>query len=313
MQPIRKVLIALDNTKLDKELVKYAQFFVDKTEVTNVHFMHVIKVSLSSEMKKEFPNLERDTLLQRKTEIEEVIKANFKPSRNVDYTFNISNQENRIKPFVQAIKSEKIDMIMVGAKDLHSGTAGTFTHRIARRSPCHILSVPIGGSSLLKRTHNLKKILVPIDFSDHSKQALERAILLGSRLDDYVEILCQNVYTVPSGYHYSGKSRDEFAELMKKHAVTHFNEFMKDVDTKNLKITPIFSDDTNDDKTSDIRDLAKKENVDSIIMGSRGKTAAALLLGSVAEKLLSNETKFPILVVRRKGDYENFLSRIRKL
>jgi len=313
MQPIRKILVALDHSSLDSELVDYAQFFVDISEVTTVHFMHVIKVSLSTQMKKEFPNLEKDTLTQRTKQIEAIISEHFKPKRNVEHFFNISNQENRIKPIINAIKKEGIDMVMVGSKNEHNGSVGTFTQRIARKSPCHILSVPVTGSLHIKRTHGLNKMLVPLDFSDHSKQALERAILIGARIKDPVEILCQNVYTVPSGYHYSGKSRDEFAKLMKKHAVEHYNEFIATIDTKGVKITPIFSDNINEDKTSDIRDLAKKEDVDGIIMGSRGKTAAALLLGSVAEKLVSHENKVPILVVRKKDDHENFLSRLRKL
>lgn len=313
MQPIRKILVAVDHSPLDKELVEYAQFFVNISEITDIHFMHVIRLNLSAKMKREFPNLEKDTLTQRKKEVEEGIRKHFNPHRQVNVTFDISNHENRIKPIVNTIKKDSVDMIMVGTKAVHNGTAGTFTHRIARRSPCHILAVPVGGSSSLKKTHDIKKILVPVDFSDHSKQALERAILIASRIKEPIEVLCQNVYTVPTGYHYSGKSRDEFAKIMKKHAIEHFDEFIQTIDTKGIKVTPVYSDDTSDDKTSYIKDLARKEKVDGIIMGSRGKTAAALLLGSVAEKLVSNECSFPILVVRRKDDYENFLTRIRKL
>lgn len=190
-------------------------------------------------------------------------------------------------------------MVMVGSKDANNG-GGTFTQRLARRAPCHVLTVPIGSSYQLKRTHEIKKFLVPIDFSDYSRQALERAILIASRVKDPIEIICQNVYSVPSGYHYSGKSRDDFAKLMKKHAIENFADFVKDVDTKGVNLKPVYSDDINDDKTTDIRDLAKKEKVDGIIMGSRGKTAAALLLGSIAEKLVRNEKSFPVLVVRKK-------------
>jgi len=312
MQPIRKILVALDHSSLDHELVDYAQFFVDISEVTDVHFMHEVKISLSSSMKKEFPNLEKETIEQRKKEIEEVIKTHFNPKREVTNIFTITNEESGIKPFISTIKKEGIDMVMVGSKDLEHG-GGTFTQRIARRSQCHVLTVPIGSSSHLKRTNNIKKFLVPIDFSNHSKQALERAILIGARIKDPVEIICQTVYTVPSGYHYSGKSIEEFAELMKKHAVEHYNKFISKIDTKGVKLIPVFSNDIDEDITSDIRTLAKEENVDGIIMGSRGKTTAALLLGSVAEKLIRNEKHFPILVVRKKGDHESFLDRIRKL
>ena len=312
MQPIKKVLVALDHSSLDAELVDYVQFFVNISEVTDVYFMHEVKINLSSEMKKEFPNLEQETIDQREKEIKKVIVEHFPLKENINCNFTITNESNSIKPILKAIKKEGIDMVMVGSKDPKHG-GGTFTNRLARRSPCHVLTVPIGSSAHLKRTNTIKKFLVPIDFSDYSKQALERAILIASRIKDPVEIICQNVYTVPSGYHYSGKSRDEFAKLMKSYAIDHFRDFIEDLDTKGVKLVPIFSDDINEDKTSDIRDLAKKENVDGIIMGSRGKTAAALLLGSVAEKLIRNEKFFPILVVRKKGDFEGFIDRIRKL
>jgi len=312
MQPIRKILVALDHSSLDNELVDYVQFFVSISEVTDVHFMHEVKINLSSEMRNDFPSLEQEIIQQRKKELEDVINAHFPLKNKVNYNFTISNESNSIKPFLKTIKREAVDMVVAGSKNPKAG-GGTFTQRLARKSPCHVLSVPIGGSPYSKRKTEIKKLLVPIDFSDYSKQALERAILIASRIKEPVEILCQNVYTVPSGYHYSGKSRNEFAQLMKKYATNNFEEFMKDMDTKGAKIVPVYSEDINEDKTTDIRDLAKKENVDGIIMGSRGQTAAALLLGSIAEKLVKNEKHFPILVVRKKGDFEGFIDRIRKL
>lgn len=312
MQPIRKILVALDHSSLDHELVDYAKFFVDITEVTDVHFMHEVSVKLSAKLKKEFPELEANAINQRKQEIEELIQKHFTPGREVAHKLTITNEDNGVKPFMNAIKEEGIDMIMVGSKPEHEG-GGTFSHRMARRAQCHVLTVPIGSSSHLKRTNKYKKFLVPIDYSEHSKQALERAIMMAARIKDPVEIICQNVYTVPSGYHYSGKSREEFAELMKKYSMDTFKRFISKIDTKGVDIKPIFSDDLDEDKTTDIRGLAEKEKVDGIIIGSRGKTTAALLLGSVAEKLVRVVTNFPLLIVRKKGDSEGILDRIKKL
>ncbi len=312
MQPIKKVLISLDHSQLDSELVDYAQFFADISEVTDVHFIHDVEFILSPAMQKEFPDLEKNTLAQRKKEIEKVIETHFKPKRQVNTKFTISNEAKSIKPLLRIIKQENIDLVMVGSKEPSHG-GGTFTTKLARRSPCHVLTVPIGSSSHLKRTNQIKKFLVPIDYSEYSKQALERAIMIGLRIKDPVEIICQNVFTVPSGYHYSGKTREEFAEIMKKNAQANFEEFIGTVDTKGVNIKTVFSEDINEDKTTDIRDLAKKEQVDGIIVGSRGKTKAALLLGSIAEKLIRNEKQFPILVVRKRGDFEGILDRIRKL
>ena len=226
MQPIRKILVALDHSSLDHELINYAQFFVNITEVSDVHFMHEVTFNLSSSMKREFPNLEKDAIEQRKLEIVELIKLHFNPNREVSYKLTITNEENKVKPFLATIKTEGTDMVMVGTKQINHG-GGIFTLRLARRAQCHVLTVPIGSSTHLKRSNNYKRILVPIDFSDHSKQALERAILMGSRIKDPVEIICQNVYTVPTGYHYSGKTREEFGELMKKHAMDKYKKFIR--------------------------------------------------------------------------------------
>ena len=136
---------------------------------------------------------------------------------------------------------------------------------------------------------------------------------MASRVTNSIEIICQNVFTVPSGYHYSGKSREEFAEIMAVHAREEYDNFISNIDTKDVKITPYFSEDINEDKTSDISDLAKREEVQAIILGSRKKTATALLLGSLSEKLVKNEKNFPVLIVRKKGELESILDLIRKL
>ncbi len=309
MQPIKKILVALDHSSLDSELVDYVQFFVNITEVTHVHFMHEVKISLPAEMQKEFPNLEKEIIEKREKELQEIIDTHFPLKTDVNCNFTITNESNTVKPLLKVIKKENIDMVMVGSK-AHKHGGGTFTHRLARRAPCHVLTVPIGSSIHLKKSNTIKKILVPIDFSEFSKQALERAILIASRINETVEIICQNVYTVPSGYHYSGKSREDFAKLMKKYATENFEDFIKEVDTKGIKLNPVFSENINDDNISDIKDLAKKENVDGIILGARGKTTAALLLGDTVEKLVRTEKQFPILIVRKKGDLEGIINRI---
>lgn len=312
MQPIRKFLIALDHSALDIELIDYAQFFVNISEVTDVHFMHEVQFNISSQMKNEFPNLEKETIEKRKKEITDVIGSHFNPNREIKTKLTVTSQSLRIKPLLKAIKASEIDMVMVGNKEpIHGG--GTFTYSLARESPCHVLAVPIGSNAHLKRTNKIKKFLVPIDFSKHSKQALERAIFMASRVNNSIEIICQNVFTVPSGYHYSGKSREEFAKIMAVHAREEYDDFIRTIDTKDVKITPYFSQDINEDKTSDISDLAKKEQVHAIIMGSRKKTATALLLGSISEKLVKNEKNFPVLIVRKKGELESIFDLIRKL
>ena len=53
---------------------------------------------------------------------------------------------------------------------------------------------------------------------------------------------------------------------------------------------------------------AKKNKVGLIVIGSRGRTdSAALLIGSVAEKLIALNNEIPMLILKKKGENMNFL------
>jgi nucleotide-binding universal stress UspA family protein len=174
--------------------------------------------------------------------------------------------------------------------------SGVIAQRLARRASCKLLIIPESHKPSLER------ILVPIDFSEYSRQALEYAIYISRNNAGKVEIICQNVYNVPVGYHYTGKSYAEFAEVMKRNAERNFNKFISDIDTEGTRITPVYSLDTNDDFTTDICDMAREKDVSGIIIGAKGRSATtALFIGSMAEKLMQVVKDYPLTVVRPKG------------
>ena len=94
------------------------------------------------------------------------------------------------------------------AGDKNSGTLST---KLARKLPCSILFVPEGANPWYK------KILVPIDFSENSKDAMDVAVAFGVA-NAMKEISCLHIYSVPNGYYKTGKSFEEFAEIMKGNA-----------------------------------------------------------------------------------------------
>ncbi|RLD22587.1 MAG: universal stress protein, partial [Bacteroidetes bacterium] len=207
------------------------------------------------------------------------------------------------------------DLVVIGRiKDKEKSSV--ITQRLARRAPCQILILPEGAYKRIEGGMQIKTILVPIDFSEYSSLALDRAIRFARRNKDKheIEIVCQYVYRLPSGYHLTGKSESEFSDIMCTNAKEGWDEFMKDIDASDVNIRIVYSKDINDDLTSDIRDLANEIDADVIIIGSKGRTAtAALFLGSFAEKLINNTTHFSLLVVRKKKEYDSILDRIKKL
>ena len=72
--------------------------------------------------------------------------------------------------------------------------------------------------------------------------------------------------------------------------------------------------DKDDDLVENIYKLAVDVNADGIIFGAKGiSSVSALFLGSIAEKMIKLDTKFPLMVVRRKGGNANIMDYIKEM
>jgi usp family universal stress protein len=137
----------------------------------------------------------------------------------------------------------------------------------------------------------MKKILVPIDGSKYSFKALEKARVLcekfGSELivitvvsdivalnvDYKIDIISQNIAS---------------AEQM-------LNQIEQDFKDSNIKLTTLYKV---GDITREIVEQAEKNDVDLIVMGSRGLgMLSRTFLGSISHKVINNTDK-SVLVVK---------------
>jgi nucleotide-binding universal stress UspA family protein len=198
-------------------------------------------------------------------------------------------------------------MIVMGRRE-KAELSGSLAQRLARRAACSLLIIPEGTKP------KMDKILVPSDFSEYSTLAIEEAVEIASKNDFKTEIIIQNVFTVPSGYHYTGKTFEEFANVMKKNAEKDYKKFIKKIDTKDIKVKAVYSQDINDDVTSDMIDKAREINANAIIVGAKGRTATtAFFLGSIAERLIQIDHDIPLMVVRPKGKNAGFMEFLKEL
>ena len=145
----------------------------------------------------------------------------------------------------------------------------------------------------------MKKILVAIDFSAASAQALQYALKFADQFDSHLILL--HVLHVPAddpGFYTSRKTDDRAfsnmeevaSALMDKFIVQHVKERDK-VDTRIIPGLP----------ADEIIRLTEKEQVDMIVMGTRGHSGIKrLIIGSVAEKVIRT-CKCPVLTVQSEG------------
>ncbi|WP_268036692.1 universal stress protein [Algoriphagus sp. PAP.12] len=303
MYLIKKLIVCLDQTTLDKTLIQYASFIARVNQTKKVYFVNVIKnLSVPKEVLEEFPNLVENMINERQEAMETVVKENFGNTKNISLNY-IVKEGSLSKKVLKLAEEKSADMIIIGRKVDLPGT-GVASLRLARRASCSLMIVP--ENSVAK----LSKILVPSDFSEYSKDALEEAIMIANKHGN-VEIVCQNVFTVPSGYHFTGKSYEEFTQIMQMHAEINYKKFIRKIDTKGVKITPIYTKDEDDDPVQEIVSKAMEIEADGIIIGAKGRTAAtALFIGSMAERLIQYNDSMPLLVTRPKGKNAGILDYI---
>lgn len=304
MYQIKKLIVCLDQSSLDETLVNFASFIARANQTKKIYFTNVIRnLNIPKDVLTEFPNLIENMVEERKTQMKEIVEKYFENEKEIELAYVV--KEGQLSKKILKLAHEKsADMIIVGRKVNLPGT-GVLSQRLARRASCSLLIVPENAQP------KIDKLLVPSDFSDYSKDAMEEAVLIAEKYGDNTEIVCQNVFTVPSGYHFTGKSYEEFTAIMQMHAEINFKKFIRKIDTKNINISPVYTQDEDDDPVEDILAKAKEISADAIVIGAKGRTAAtALFIGSMAERLIQLNDEFPLLVTRPKGKNAGILDYI---
>jgi len=304
MNQFEKILIALDNSPMDNELMESAKFISSFSRGSEFHFINIIKdFDAPENLLKQFPNIIEGAIKERKEAINE--KA-AKYLGDEDVTFKISVVKgNILKEILSYSAKIKSDLIIVGRKNERKG-GGILNNRLARRANCSLMIIPNGT------IRKIEKILVPIDFSENSIMALQIAAAIGKRAK--AKIITQNVYQIPVGYHYSGKTKSEFAKVMEQHAKEDYARLTRSINLKGLDVEQIYTESQDDHVMEDVYKTAKLLKVDSVIIGARGRTAAsAFFIGSKAEKLIQIDENFPLFIMRPKGKNVGIIDYLKEL
>jgi len=147
----------------------------------------------------------------------------------------------------------------------------------------------------------MKTIIVPIDFSEQSENALKVAALLAKKYDS--EILALHMLELNEAMISSSEGfHPEQTVFLLKMAEKRFNEFLDKPYLKDIKkITPIIK---HFKVFGEVNEVAEKHGADIIVMGSHGTDGLReIFVGSNAEKVVRN-SNIPVLVI--KDELEDF-------
>lgn len=142
----------------------------------------------------------------------------------------------------------------------------------------------------------MKKILVPVDFSEFSEYALEVAASLAKKHN--AEILVFHMLGISESVFVANEAVEiAEAKYYMTMAKERFSTFLDKDFLNGIKLTEIIQ---NFKVFSEINELAKEKDIDLIVMGSHGsKGLSEFFVGSNTEKVVRTSS-VPVLVIKKK-------------
>ena len=303
MYRYKRLLVGLSLANQDGASISYAAMVSQLAKSEKVYFVHVASsFDIPEDLTREYPDLIQPIDETAERTMRELVGKYFDGNPEAQIEYEVEEGSPLIE-LLRRAKQLQIDLIIM-RKRRKPTASGTLLERIARKAPCSVLFVPEGCQA------RFTNILVPIDFSDSSANAMDVALAFASS-SGIKKIYCVHIYEVPIGYYKTGKSYEHFAKIIKGHAEKQYRDFMDKIDLKGVSVIPIFE--LAKQERKGIEAAAKEHQADLLIMGARGRKAGAgVLLGSVTEDLIRT-SNIPLLAVKKKGTGMSILDALLKL
>ena len=200
-------------------------------------------------------------------------------------------------------RDHAIDLIVMGThgrRGLRALVLGSVASEVVREAPCAVLTVRRDGEV---DPVKVRRILVPFDFSDYSREALRIAIDVaessGAKID-LVHVVEDRFH--PAFYGPFFQSVYDMEPDIEQRSERHLREEVVRMDAEDL-VT--FIEAFGGYPARDIPRYADRHEIDLIIMSTHGLTGMEhFLMGSVAEKTVSH-APCPVLIAKPRGMSES--------
>lgn len=148
----------------------------------------------------------------------------------------------------------------------------------------------------------MKKIIIPVDFSQHSEYALETGAALAKQHN--AELIVMHMLELSESiFSTSDSEKSEENAFMLMVTNKEFEKFLDKPYLDGISVTPIIK---HHKVLKEVSEVASHEKADLIIMGSRGHSEHdGIFTGSNTEKVV-RYSDIPVLVVKSKPDSVNF-------
>jgi nucleotide-binding universal stress UspA family protein len=298
MISIKKILFPTDFSECADYALVWAIMLAKNFEAELAMFHAVVLHSddVGDEVYSRFPDFEKvvQTLVDNAdTQLEKAIpdKGEVNVRHVVKRGFSASDE------ILDFAESENIDLITVGThgrKGFSKLFLGSVTDKLIHRCSCPILTVRC--SSAGNELADFRRVVLPIDFSDHSRLAARYAAALAEATGAELEVIHVIDKTVhPSFYSVGMDSLLELDSELRERAEKATAEFMKETGAATDFKTII----TEGRPSEEITDYAGDNGESLIVIASHGAGALErIMIGSTTERVI-HLAECPVLVVKK--------------
>ena len=284
MKNIDKILVALDLTSTDNDLIRYASFLCDTLKPEKVYFVHNIKkYEISDLFQEQLKKLDLETMIS--DELDEKVATHFKAATP---TKVLISEDPYTESLINYISHKYvIDLVMVGNKSKSEGT-GIVSDKLMRLLKCDIVSVPENART------SMNNIWGGTDFSKQSVKVFQMASVLANQTG--AKITAVNIYNVPVQFS-PYLDKEEMIPKIEKHTREKFDKFAKKYKVTDCDIKIIRGRDAS--VAEKLSKEAEKAGADLLVVADKGGNVfSSLLVGSVTDELFDLSLKIPLWVAK---------------
>ena len=295
MKKFQRALIAMDLSEMDQKLLHFTKLLTYIFPIQKLYFVHImpdftIPENLDAEFHKLFaPEYPIDEKIRDKIALD--VQETLGAPPNLQIAVNVI-EGNPYEKLIHWTKVKEIDLLIVGQKEISNGS-GITAKRVARQSKCNVLFVPESAGE------ELKKILVPIDFSENAARAIKEALRIKDLLPG---VSVETLYVVdlpPDSYFMRSIEDNDFKSLLVESAEESYLQFLKKNDFNPEEIEPVFLENDFVNIAAHIEDYVKESQPDLVLMGAKGHSRLEnFFYGSVTEKFVDRCKELPIMIIR---------------
>ena len=303
---IRRILVPIDFSPESLKALRYAKRLVERFKA-KLHMVHVVTpplVLFPQPRQVLPPNFTEEMVGNATDRFEEVVRDFSLPLRHRHYTVRIGAVAHEINEVARITRTDFIVIATRGYTGLKRAFLGSTTESVVRNAPCPVLVVrekEHGAANRRGRKAALqvRKILVPLDFSEASRLGLEYALGFAQEFHATV-VLFHSVFVTAYllGNAYTAHYTPSPITTQTDYAKAEIEKLREAIARKGGRVEAKLALGS---PLEQITKYIKKAGIDLIITSTHGRTGLRrVLIGSTAERIV-RYAMCPVLVVPNRA------------